>query len=987
MFSVRHPVSVLMVVLATVFCSLISTNIIQSDFVPKMDEHFILISSDFSGLNASEMRKLVTIPIEDSVASLKGVKNISSTTRDSVSLILIELQFGIDSKMALSECRQLIDQCYEVLPTGVSKPDVIIYNPTQKETLSLIINVKDGDLKYARYICDNDIKGRLQRIQGIATVGIHGGEKEEIHVLLDKTKIESLRLSIENISEILSYANFEYPAGTIKNGNKDILFKTKGLFASVDDILNVPISFQNEQIIHLGNIGTVKEGVEKKKSFNMYNGQEVICINLYKKSDISPLSVSNAVKKEIKKLNDLYGNNLEFKIISDTSEELKDSFVQLFYSAIVGIVITLVILLIFFRRFSIALLAASIMPITILFSILILYLAGKTVNILSISGIAIGLGMVIDPAIVTIENVLKNLKINRVSQNKFEIVIRATENVSLSSFGSAITTVIVFIPFFFLPGITGKLFSDMATAVISSISFACFLSLTFVPSILTLYIRINKLNDKAELNISKIENFYSEKLRVVFKKKIVIPLILAICIICGSFCIKILSKEILPKKKSSYTVATVLYKDSMSIEKLLNDSLMLSRELKKYNFVTDINISGGVEKDDLKILTNPQFRKEMLTIKCRTTNERKCKKLIESLFSTAEHEIFFNENKDIISQLFQVDSSSRILSDETPERLNEKLERLKKQEPVSKVVPSNTVYEYVFVPDRAACSRFGVSAVKMAKLARDNLEGVYSSPLYKNGREIPVLVKYPEKTITTSADLENSIVILKDSYIPFSSLGHIDYSKSEKIFYRYNRKDSKRLVFTATENELSNREKTFLLFGLKNPGKEEIEYLFKDSLFLLAIILILLYCVMGAQFESFLIPILILFAIPPAFSGAFMALFLTGQSINLNSIIALVVLFGTSVNNSILLYEAILLENSITVENVIKASVSKLRSILVTTVTTVFALIPFTFDFNGTNTQNSMAIAIIGGLSLSLIIVLFIIPPILYMVLRNKKLK
>ncbi len=993
-FSVNHPVSVLMAVIACVFCSLISLTVIQFDFMPKMDDRFLLVSSEFDGVSASDMRKLVTLPVEDSLASLKGVKNISSTTRDSFSLVLIELQWNTDSKMALTECRQIIDQCYEILPSGVAKPDVVVFNPSQAETLSVVIDVKDGNLEYARYICDNDIKGRLQRVHGVASVGISGGDKAEVHVFLDKNKTESLRLSLDSVAQILSSSNFEYPAGTVTEGNKEFLFKTKGLFSDADDISAAPLLYTQDGLVRLSDIGTVRAETEKKKSFYMYNGKEAICVDLYKKGDSSPLALSRSVRKEIKKLNEIYGETLQFTVISDRSEELKKSLMQLVYSAITGVIITIAILLIFLRRAGTALLASSVMPLTILFSVLILCIAGKTVNILSVSGIAVGIGMVIDPAVVTIENILRNLKKENEAycSEKSELVIDATQAVSLSNFGSALTTVVVFLPFFFIPGLTGKLFSDMALAVISSIGFAAILSMTFIPACMALFLRSGLLKEKDEVNLSSIEKKYALLLSRVFDSKVFVPVVLVLCIFIGGLCVNFLDKEIMPKTASQYMSATVLYREGTPLETIMRDSLNLTKELKKYNYIEDISISGGIDDDNIKLLSDFSVRKEMLRIRCKTESEKKCRKLLAALFSGGEHEVYFDENKDLLSQILSVDYESRILSDESPEKLNEKLELLEENPPaaVSEVVPKSIVREYVFTPDRTACARFGVSAVQGATLARNTLEGVYASPLYKQGREIPVLISYPEKLKSSVTELENTAVILGESYIPLSVLGKIGYEKSEKILYRYNRKDSKKIRFAedlrkgGMKRDFDVQKETESFYALSNPGREEMDELLTSSMFLLLVVLLLLYCVMGAQFESFLIPVLMLLAIPPAFTGAFTALLVFGKSININSIIALVVLFGTSVNNSILLYEAILNRKNICAETVIQASVLKLRSILITTLTTICALIPFSIDINNTNTQASMSVAIIGGLVLSLVIVLFIVPKVLLFAMRKR---
>ena len=361
-FCVTHPVSILMSVLAIILCGIICFFSIKMDFLPQTGERFLLISTEFEGIPANEMKKLVTMQIEDSSASLKGIKNVESITRDGLSLVSIELHWNTDIDVALSECREIIDSCYEILPSGCSKPIVKVFNPNESETYSLCIKSKNNDLKYCRYIADNDIKARLQRINGVSSVSITGGEKEEIHVIINKTKLESSGLTLQNISDSIAESNFEYPAGVITEGNKEFVFKTSGLFSNIQEIERVPIASNNDNVIYLSDLGTVEFGIKEKDTFFLHNGEECICIDITKKTDASPVSVSKDLKYEIENLNYLYGNYFDFELITDQSVQLIASIKSLLLSAIIGICITFIVLFFFFRTIKTSLVAASMIP-------------------------------------------------------------------------------------------------------------------------------------------------------------------------------------------------------------------------------------------------------------------------------------------------------------------------------------------------------------------------------------------------------------------------------------------------------------------------------------------------------------------------------------------------------------------------------------------------------------------------------------------------
>lgn len=975
-FSVKHPISILMAVLASVICGCISIRLIPVDFLPQLSDRYLLVTSDFTGIPAEEMRRLVTIPVEDAFSSLKGIKDITSVTRDSLSLIQIELHWGTDAEMALTESREIIDACYETLPTGCSKPDVQIFDPVKEDTLTIAVEPIDGDMEYCRYIADTDFRPRFLRINGVGAVSVTGGEKEQIQVILDKTKTESHRLTLQNVADTLSSTNFEYPAGTLREGEKEIVFKTSGLYKNIEDISATPLQYNDGGMLRISDIGTVKEGREDKKTFFLYNGKECVRLGIHKKNDASPLSVSSSIRSEITVLQSLYGTNYRFEIVNDQSAQIKNSLFMLIISAAAGIVITMIILLFFFRSGKMAFIVSGIIPLCIVFSVLVLTISGKSINILSLSGIAVGIGMVIDPGTVVLENI-QNIRRKFRGTELQECIIQGTSEVSMSSAGSSLTTIIVFLPFFFLHGLLGELFGDMAVAVIASVSVSCLLSLTYIPALYFLMTNKDR-NVPTGMSISRLEQKYSEKLAVVIKKRWVIPLILSLCVGMGTAAIFFLKIELLPKTYSNVISGDIQFPDGITVQKMQNDAEYIYKTLQNNNFISGVQISGGIDNNDYKILSDPAQRKEMIHFSCITTDRKRAEENLTSLFNSTTLKFTINKEQDLLSQLLAVDSDSYIVSGTTPEEVREKAIALTKK--TSCIEPYDIITEQVFTPDRAACARFSISALYTAQLAYNTLEGVRASSFYRKGREIPVYIKFSGTENSDTSALADTAVLLENSYIPLRTLGSIHTAQNEKILYRYNRKDAKHITppFTS-ESEVRNNS-----ISLR---EMQLSELFGNASLLLVVILLLLYCIMGAQFESFSIPLYMIISLPPAFSGAFIFLILFHQTININSVIALVVLFGTAVNNAILLYESCSLQSVICDETIINACTKKLRAILITTTTTICALIPFAIDPLHKNSQSSMAVAIIGGLLLSLIIVLFVLPPVLSTALKRRSKK
>lgn len=967
LFSVKHPISILMLYIAILLGSLVALNNIQVDFLPKMRDRYLLVNADFEGIPADEMKKLVTIPIEDSLASLKGIKNISSVTRDGLSLVKVELQWNIDSDLALVECKELIDQCYEILPNGCEKPAARIFNPSAKETIMLAVIPKDNDLEYAKFIVENDIKPRLQRISGVSSVLLSGGDKAEIQVVPDKIKMEAMGLTLQSIAEITAGANYEYPAGTVEEGSKQFLFKTNGLYKNISEINETPAGYTDNGMILLGDICTVKYVAQERKTFFNLNGKDAVSLSIFKKNEVSPSKLSNVVKSEIEELKNIYGDSYEFTILIDKSDQLKDSLQQLCVSVFFGIIITVLVILLFFHNGVLAIIISSIMPFCILFSVLVLTVCGKSINLMSLSGIAIGIGMVIDPSIVCIENILSNYKNNT---DKFcditSLVYESTVQVSVSATASAITTVVVFIPFFFLSEIMGQLFSDLSIAVIASVAFACVLSLSFVPALLKIILEKNKFESKF-LDFSKVERFYENSLLKKSENAFFIPFVFICCIILGMVCLKLLPKEILPKSYNNNISVTIYFDENTSLSFINKNSDYIYYMLKNDDNILFYCSSGGIEKDSYEELCEPNIRKEKLTVKIRTTNVKTTKNKLQEILKNSNLAFFIDSDLSILEEVLKTNGDT-ILYAENEGSLKSVLEKNELKN--LKFIPNSVAKELEYEPDRTACARFNISSVQTAKIIYDTLEGVESCDFYSKGRNIPIRIKFNADDITDIHQLPETKILAGNYSVPISAIGTIKYVENEKIFYRYNRNEAKILQdFPAELDDIKN-----IIFL----GKIQFSEFVKNAVFLIILVLFLLYCVMGAQFESFVIPCFILLAIPPAFSGAFLLLLVTGQSVNINSIIALVVLFGTTVNNAIILYEAIVQTKIKCFSDVVSCCVKKLQPITITTLTTICAIIPFSIDPLHKNSQSSMTIAIIGGLLLSYFVVLYCIPQILF---------
>jgi multidrug efflux pump subunit AcrB len=979
-FSVRHPVSVLSALTALSLLGALCAFIIPVDFLPAMSSRKLLVAAEYPGVPASEMRSMVTVALEDTFASLRGLKSSSSVSRDGISLLSLELHWGSDIDLALTESRELIDLCYESLPSGCMKPQVFRNDSARMDDITLILIPLDGDLRYGRHIAETDIKPRLQRLSGTAGVSISGGEEEEIQLRFYRAALESRGLSLSDAAEVVSAANFEYPAGTIREGERELGVKTAGLWKSLEEIGNTPLFYNEGGLIRAGDLADLVRTSRKREAFFLYKGMEAIRIGIRKKAGASPLPLSAGVKREIEILKNLYGKWYEFEISSNTADSVAESLLSLLFSALASILAAEAVVYLFFRSFKLSLLITGIIPLSTLFAILVLKLCGQSLNVMSLSGISIGIGMVIDASAVTVENIRRELG-RKTAEPLTAVIARGTEATILSNFASSLSTVIVFTPVFFIGGLLGELFTGMAIGLIASISISCLLSFTYIPA-LSVFLPSPAGDRVAEdpriaLAVEKYENL----LLYLLKKPRYALIPLAVCLVTGVLSFFFIERRLLPKLSSKSLSWEIDFPPGTSLEAMHRSAVEIHRELREESWIRDLEISGGIEHDDYQSLAllDEGFEKLRITARLGISAEKGREK-IAALFAGDSYRISFGKSRDILSRLLDLKGDLTILRAGSPEEVRTLAEAQAKAlvDRGFSFAPDALRAGPVFSPDRLALSRFSVSTRYTASAARDSLEGVYASSYYEGGREIPLLVKLRDEDMGSLEDLKNILipVTAEGSSLPLRFFGFFTEERREDVLFRYNRRDAK---------EIRGPIPREAGLDLVSPGREEIDEMTKNGVFLLVVTGILLYLSMGAQFGSLTVPLVLLAAIPPACSGAFLSLLLTRHSLDSNSVIALITLFGVSINNSILLYESCAGKDpdkdpceypgkEPETGGIAGNCAKKLRAILITNLTTLIALLPFTADPLGINAQASLAVALIGGLTCSLVLVLTVVP-------------
>ena len=934
---------------------IISAFTIPLNYLPNMKDNKILVTTIYNGLSAEQIKNVITVPIENALSSLHGLKNITSTIRDGCSFTTVELQYSTDINTAIIDTKQIIDQLTESLPEGCLTPEISIPEKDCNRLLTLSIIPENHNLYSACQIANTDIKHQLQILEGVGSIKVKGGINEEIHIKYSPESLALRGISPEYIAEVLINQNFEYPAGIIRDSEKEYILKTQNKFTCKEDIENALIPV-NQNIYKLKDISEIDYSSSDSETIAFYNNQKCIQLQINKKNNTNLIILSNKIKSLIEKFKLDYPD-LSFYLTNDSSIEITDSINQIINTLIVSVLITFSVIFLFFREGSVAMILTIPIPLCILFSILCLKITGNTLNQISLSGISISIGMIVDSSIITFEAIHKyDSSIYTYADN----VSSAISKVSKSIINSTLTTIIVFIPFIIFPGLIGDVFSSLSLAVISSIFLSSVLSMTFIPAVFSLlkYKRNNK-----ELSFSKLEQKYGTYLYFIShnNRSIFLSAIFIFLFILNPLLLKDIQKDFIPVEANNKTSFILEYPYNYSLTKIqkCTSEVLNSIHSQNPNLISDT--FAGFELSDFSQLSNIQITNHSVFVNVYSNDAS----VLQSICTTlSENNIKYSIIKNTDSLSSTLDIKEHFIK---TTNTKEELERITKNIP--EALPNYSITEYSFKADDSLCAHYKIQPYYISNYLYNYYEGINCGYIEVRGTKSKILLKPMPSSLTNTL---NTSININSTFIQLSSLGTLTLNSENKILFRYNKKDA--VTFNSKPEHIA----------CINSLSEKIKELLSVGFFFVLLIFILLYCILGAQLESFTSPLILLISILPGFSGAITSLYIFNMTLNLNSILSLIILSGISVNNSIILFETVQNSHTSSQKTILNKLSKKIIPITLTTLTSILSLLPFIFLPHSTEAQRSMAIALTGGLVMSLFSSLTIIP--IYIFKKNRNL-
>jgi HAE1 family hydrophobic/amphiphilic exporter-1 len=999
-----------MLFIGLILIGLISYQNLGLDLLPDLSFPMSAIIVSYSGVAPQEIENMITIPLEEAVGTIQGVKKISSYSREGSSVVLMEFNWGTNMDVSALNIREKIDQVKGFLPNDAGDPIVIKFDPSLMPILILGVDSEEKDLQKLQEYAEDIIKPRLERMEEVASVTINGGLDREILVSIDSDKLRSNQLSFGQVSAALAGENVNLPAGTLKEGTINFLIRTLGRFESIQDIKEILISNIRGKKIYLGDIAQVEDTFKERNSITYVNGKPGIMVSLQKESGKNTVTVAKRVFKELENIQKLLPDDISITPVFDSSDFIKKTISQVGWVALYGAIIAVFVLFFFLGNFSSTLIISFAIPISLIFTFTLLYFSNLTLNMMTLGGLALGIGMMVDNSIVVLENIFRYRELGT---NIKESACLGASEVGTAISASTFTTIAVFLPILYVQGIASELFRPMGYTITFSLLTSLLVALTLVPmlssKILHLKVRENSssvfkenLSQNSLRKGGRIFNFVREEYSRLISwslKHRGIVFILAVIIFVGSIMlIPFVGTEFMPSSDQGQFNINITLPTGTNLEttrKVVGEVEKIVSKIPeiKSMLTTAGEGSGGMgfssqggNSGTIMVNLVDQNKRDRSMAKIINQLREKIGTYPDAQIKFSEQSMSFSSGSDL-----EVKISGDSL-DELENIANRILVSIAEVEGVYDLESSvEDVRPELHVNiDREKANLYGLNTVQIASTVHDALLGRVASIYQEKGEQIDIRIRLEEEDRNSIEEVENLLISSSVGLqIPLKEIAEVTVGSGPKGIDRENQQRIVNVsgsisgrVLGKVIQDAQQKLETLVLpedYRYEFVGQNrEMQESFLQLALALVLSIILVYMIIAAQFESLLMPLAVMFSVPFSLIGVVLALLLTDKSLNVLSYIGIIMLVGIVVNNSIVLIDYInqLRQKGMErKEAIILGGETRLRPILMTMFTTVLALVPMAIGIGeGSELRAPMAITIIGGLSSSTFLSLIIVP-------------
>lgn len=1023
--SVKRPVTTILIFLALIVVGIYSLLQLPIDLYPEMELPYVVVYTTYPGASATDIESNVTRPLENSLNSVSKLKEITSRSSDAVSVIFMNFEYGTNLDEASNDIRSALSMVERVLPTDCEKPTIIKFNTNMMPIIFYAVTAKESYSGLEK-ILDEKVVNPLNRIEGVGSVSLTGVPGRKIYIDVDPRKMEAYNLTIEQIGNVLRAENLNMPAGYIEMGKTDYPLRIQGEFPESDVVKNIVVTNYNGSAIYLKDIAQVRDTIRESKLDTKINGVKGMGIYIQKQSGGNTVQVTREVDKNLSKLVKELPPDVKIEKLFDSASFIKDSISNLSETLMYAAIFVILVVLFFLGRWRATFIIILTIPISLIVAFIYLYFSGASINIISLTSLSIAIGMVVDDAIVVLENITKHIE--RGSRPR-EAAIYATNEVWLAVIVTTLTVVAVFFPLTFVKGLTGVMFKQLGMSVTITIVTSVFAAITLTPTLSALLLKWYPIRKDApwytydgsiRKGLDRFDHFYEKTLRWALHHKTVVA-ILALIIFVGSMSLFVFIKtEFFPEADESRVTATIQLQTGTRVDETIALSDKINEVIRsKYPEVQIMSTSSGYDDQGgfASIFSSQGTHTISYTLRLSPVNERKKSsfeiadelrgdlakypEIVNYTVSTSDNMGSFGSSTVDVEVYGYDIAQTNIVA----EQLSDKIKLIKGAKDV-KISRDKSKPELQIILDQNKMAANGLNTAMVSSVVKNRVDGLTATKLRQFGDEYDVIVRFNKNSRSTITEIEN--IGISNPAGQIIRLGEIAQIKEYWAPPTIERKRKERIVtvsFTPYKRSLTDLQTDVqkaidqtqmpsgVMVQISGSIKDQLES-FQDIAFLMVVSLILVYLIMASQFESLKMPFIIMFSIPFAFSGVAIALFATDTALSVISGIGAVLLIGIVVKNAIVLVDFINLmreRGHELYEAIAISGRSRLRPVIMTSATTILGMLPLAMSTGaGSELWSPMGIAVIGGLVFSTVVTLVLVP-VVYAIFarhgeRNKRL-
>ena len=1024
-FAIHRPIMMTMISSIVILLGAISLTRLPVDLLPDIQQPTITVRVNYPGVGPLEMEELVTRPLEQALSATAGLEQINSTSSEGNSMLRLNFAWGLDLNEAMNDMRTRIDRVRARLPEDADPPTLFKFDSNSQPIMSLGVEGDNYDRVTLRELAEHTLSPRLERVPGVASVTVNGGLRRQIHVELSKEKIQALDLSVDRVVNILKTENQNIPLGEIYRGDMTYLVRSQGQFSDLDQIRDLVVLTKTGVPVYVKDIANVKDATEDIRSVMRINGRPGVRMQVQKQSGTNTVQIAELVRAEVARVNrEVPG--VKLTIIEDSAKFIERSINAVKEHVMIGSILVIVVIFLFLRNFRSTLIVCTSIPISVVGTFALLYFSGLTLNTMTFGGLALGVGMIVDAAIVVLENSFRHMEHH--GKDRMTASIDGSEEVWSAILSSILTHIAVFVPLLFLTGVSSLMFRQLSVVVVFSLLMSLFVAVTLVPVLCSKLLVLPPSLDKRKGFGGRLYTLSERVLNGMddgYRRLIHLALAHRPTVIALSVASVVAAVLIMPTIPTEFSTQTDEGQVNVNVELAIGtrvertDAVLQRLEQMLPTLVPEMRsmiVSGGsgggpgfggggggpggggghrgninvmlTPKDDRKRSSEQiamELRRQLsglpgVVIRANAAGGNNQMNRFLSGGNNNGGRLALEIRGEDLGDARRLAQGAKALMDNTPGVADARVGRDEGRPELAVRV------------DRPKAALLGLTVTSIANTIRTNVAGTQAAMYREHGNEYPIVVRLRESERQQVTDVQDVLVNTTGGQaMPAKNLVHVE---NETGPVQIERKNQQRIVTVSAEPEatLSDAVKAVqdrlpqlgvpqdfqVGFGAE---VEEQAKAFNQLRMVLILALVLVYAVMASQYESLRDPFIIMFSVPTAAIGVVLALKLTGTSFNMQAYIGIIMLSGIVVSNGILLvdYTNVLRrrDGMPLREAVETAGRTRLRPILMTSIATALGLVPMSLGIGeGSELQVPLARVVIGGLTTSLLITLVLVPTV-----------